>query len=31
VLTSAEHFCKVMAQWDMRSVNDIMEVGGGRR
>jgi hypothetical protein len=28
---SAEHFCKAMAQQDMRSVNDITEVGGGWR
>jgi hypothetical protein len=28
---SAEHFCKAIAQQDMRSVDDIMEVGGGWR
>jgi hypothetical protein len=28
---SAEHFCKAMAWRDMRSVNNITDVGGGWR
>jgi hypothetical protein len=31
VFMSTERFCKVMARWDMRSVDDIMDVGGGWR
>jgi hypothetical protein len=27
----AECFCKAMARWEMRSVDDITDVGGGWR
>jgi hypothetical protein len=31
MLTSVEHFCKVIVRRDIRSVIDIMEVGGSWR